>query len=380
MNALKNAALSIGATLPESPLMKMLRQQQEIQEKFQMATKAYLRFQHTEKFAHISELGSLSTLASLREIAIKFPQPTAIKRIDLELHSQIKTLGSALRAAQEVASLKVPNIALLNSVQLNALANAGVLSTFAAIPPTTLERIRTLTENQSKLSALSREIERAGTINSSAFEIVKGIPSNSNYSKLATLSRILGNQAFKLTTTALIDHKWEAIEDFSSIHGQVVEIAEAATSEDEDDETVAEIRSLIESIQRFLTRHYKVITPVAIVAFNILMHLADIHQYIGFLTEKREEAASKNELNELKNEFLQLKNKLDESAPHKVVGHTCKVYSKPKFRSIALTKIRRGAEVILLDTHGKWAYVSFFDAQDKFQQTGWVLKKYLCEK
>lgn len=50
---------------------------------------------------------------------------------------------------------------------------------------------------------------------------------------------------------------------------------------------------------------------------------------------------------------------------------------KPKTKTMVITSLPKGFEVVVLEINHKWAFVSYTNPKDNLMETGWVMKKYL---
>lgn len=50
---------------------------------------------------------------------------------------------------------------------------------------------------------------------------------------------------------------------------------------------------------------------------------------------------------------------------------------KPNSKTINITSLPKGFDVIVLQINHKWVFVSYINPKDNLMETGWVMKKYL---
>ena len=113
------------------------------------------------------------------------------------------------------------------------------------------------------------------------------------------------------------------------------------------------------------------------------MRFAGIHQYMDFLQEKPE-LATKEEVKQIgiKQDstiffIQQITEQLKQAKEFRITNRPCVVKLKPKLKTITLTKLPVSFDVVVIQIHHKWVYVSYFDPKDNLPQTGWIRKKYL---
>ncbi|MGX5858298.1 SH3 domain-containing protein [Dyadobacter jiangsuensis] len=286
---------------------------------------------------------------------------------------------SALRATLWDASSPVFNLteksSFFSSQHLKDLGKVGVLSALAAIPAATIADINSITNSQARLTAVTSDLLSGYHSDARTFTSTLVLGSEDPYAKLSTLSHVLGKQTFDFTTAAIVNRRWDVIEEFSTLNSEVVEIAETAvTDAGRFHELINRVKELIEHAKSKIGHHLTSPTSWFCIVLLLQTYFMDIHQYGDFLTS--EEAATKEDIATIKKDFEQLKSALIDQE-YSVSVHSCTVYLKPKIKSKKLGKIAAGTRMVVLDTHKKWLYVSFQDDEDNFDRTGWVLKKYV---
>ena len=68
---------------------------------------------------------------------------------------------------------------------------------------------------------------------------------------------------------------------------------------------------------------------------------------------------------------------LKDSKEYRITNRECNVKLKPQTRNIILSNLPKGFELVVLQVHHQWVFVSYFDPKDNLPQSGWVMKKYL---
>ncbi|WP_342087113.1 SH3 domain-containing protein [Dyadobacter sp. OTU695] len=295
-----------------------------------------------------------------------------------QLSSPITQLR-ALRATLWDASSPVFNLteksSFFSGQHLKDLGRAGVLTMLAAIPATTIADINIISNSQARLTAVASDLLKGYHSNIGSFTSRLDIETENRYLKLSALPHVLGKQTFEFTTAAIANQRWDAIEEFSRLNSEVVEITETAIADDGRlHEIIDRVKALIEHAKSIIGHHLTSPTSWFCVLMLLHTYFMDIHQYMDFLTS--EEAATKEDIVTIKNEIEQLKAVFTEQE-YSVAVHSCTVYLKPKDKGKRLGKIASGTRMVVLDTHKKWVYVSFQDDEDNFDRTGWILKKYV---
>lgn len=74
--------------------------------------------------------------------------------------------------------------------------------------------------------------------------------------------------------------------------------------------------------------------------------------------------------------FSSFEKKLKEQKEYRIANRKCKVFLKPKSKSIVIANIEKGFEFVVLNVNHKWIYVSYLSPDDNLPETGWVMKKY----
>ena len=76
--------------------------------------------------------------------------------------------------------------------------------------------------------------------------------------------------------------------------------------------------------------------------------------------------------------YIQLVNEqLRQAKEYRITNRECEVKLKPKSKTLTLSKLPNDFEIIVIQSHHKWVYVSYFDPKDNLPQAGWIMKKYL---
>ena len=60
-----------------------------------------------------------------------------------------------------------------------------------------------------------------------------------------------------------------------------------------------------------------------------------------------------------------------------ITNRKCEVKIKPKSKTLTLARLPKDFELVVVQIHHRWVFVSYIDPVDNLPQTGWILKKYL---
>jgi len=191
------------------------------------------------------------------------------------------------------------------------------------------------------------------------------------------LSGISGQMA----AIAAQQRNWSILEDFDNVTEQALEFTESL-SEKLEEEQERQFQILLSLVLSFVSKH-KTLGVSALLIIDIFLRFAGIHQYVDFLQTKPEHA-TKEEVNqiEIKQDstiffIQQINEQLKQVKEYRITNKPCLVKLKPKSKTLALTKLPIDFDVVIIQIHHKWVYVSYFDPKDNLPQTGWIMKKYL---
>ena len=116
---------------------------------------------------------------------------------------------------------------------------------------------------------------------------------------------------------------------------------------------------------------------------DIILRFAGLHQYYDFLKQKPE-LPTKQEINQITIkqdsivQFISAVNEqLKNAKEYRITNRECEIKLKPKTKTLSVSKLPVGFELIVLQVNHKWVLVSFFDPKDNLPQTGWIMKKHL---
>lgn len=173
-------------------------------------------------------------------------------------------------------------------------------------------------------------------------------------------------------------NKWDFLEDYKQIAGEAVIINDKLVSDKGiTKETLEEIKAFL---QRIKIRVNKIDTDASAIFWKLITLLSFI---LAVLSEARNwehksDYVTKQEVETvIKERFLFIEKKLKEEKEFKTISRKCVVMLKPKNKTWIIDTLPKGFEVVVLQVHHKWIFVSYLSPSENLPQTGWILKKYL---
>ena len=174
---------------------------------------------------------------------------------------------------------------------------------------------------------------------------------------------------------------WNLIDDFEQVTEQAIDFTETL-SQETTEEQKRQFQVLLRIVFAFLKKH-KTVGIASLIVIDIFIRIADLHQYYDFLQE-RPELATKEDFNKISIKqdsaayfIRQINEQLKQEKEYKITNRKCEVKLKPKLKTLTLCQLPSEFDVIVIQIHHKWVYVSYFDPTDNLPQTGWIMKKYL---
>ena len=233
------------------------------------------------------------------------------------------------------------------------------------IPQLTIDAAKNINQLQERLIGNARGISAIMKSNKSFFSQI-----NSLQSALSGISR-------QIATIASENNQWDLLDEFENITEQAIEItsnisAEVALTEEES----VRFEQLIQTILLFLKRN-KAFGVNALLFLTVVVSLMNAHQYYDFVKTKPE-AATKQDLERFERKMIKvIESRLKEQKEFRTTNRVSKVMLKPKTKTILITSLPKGFDVIVLQINHKWAFVSYTNPKDNLSETGWIMKKYL---
>lgn len=279
---------------------------------------------------------------------------------------------SGLSMASEIAKNMQIHQKMFENPTLSAIQQMSKslnLQTKFAIPQSTLDALASINRQHEELFGGLRAITEAFKVQSPAIAQIN----NLNFA----LSGISG----QIAAIAAQQKNWAIIDDYDEVTEQAIEFSESLTDEITEEQQ-RQFQILLSLIIAFFNKH-KTLGKVSFRVINIFLIIAGIHQYYDFLKDKPE-LATKAEVNQINikqdsiSHFIQiLSEQLKQTKDYRITNRECEVKLKPKNKTLAVSKLPKDFEIVVLQVNHKWVLVSFFDPKDNLPQTGWIMKKYL---
>ncbi len=289
----------------------------------------------------------------------------------LKAQEQFAKSLSGLNMMSEI-SKSIKQQKLLNASAFAAMEavskSIGWQSKFV-IPQTTIDAITSISRQHEQVWTNLRGVADTLKTHSTAFAQVNNLH--------FALSSVSGHMA----AIAAQQRNWSVFEDFERLTEQAIEFTENLSEELEEEQKI-QFQILLSLVLSFLKKH-KTLGVSALLIIDIFIRFAGIHQYFDFLQEKPE-APTKEEVNQIgiKQDstiffIQQINEQLKQAKEYRITNKPCLVKLKPKSKTLTLTRLPIDFEVVIIQIHHKWVYVSYFDPKDNLPQTGWIMKKYL---
>ena len=233
------------------------------------------------------------------------------------------------------------------------------------IPQSTLDAIKGISQIHENIFGNLKDI-------SSIFESHKPYLAQINSLQFA-MSGISG----QIAAIAAKSNQWNLLDEFEDINEQAFEITNSFTSDLAlTEEESIRFEQLIEKIISFYHKNKK-FGVNALLFISVMVNLMNIHQYYDFVKSKPEHV-TKIDLIKFEKKIQQsIELKLKEIKEYRTTNRVSKVMLKPKTKTIIVTSLPKGFDVIVLQINHKWAFVSYINPNDNLMETGWIMKKYL---
>ncbi|MGE6218937.1 hypothetical protein ACQKCH_03840 [Nubsella zeaxanthinifaciens] len=199
--------------------------------------------------------------------------------------------------------------------------------------------------------------------------------------QLGALQHSLAKVDVQALRAASFNADWEAMEEYESITQEVADLVEQGITEQQ-----AALEQLWEKVVAFYHRN-KNLGRYTYEALTVIGLIAGLY---AFIDDKILDKPAPLTLNQYQADQLAAKQERALEREHilqeirKVIDyrHTkdlTPIKLKPYPKSTVLLMLGASTEVQVLQSKGRWAFVSF-EGKDGLPQTGWVLKKYLIRK
>jgi hypothetical protein len=293
--------------------------------------------------------------------------------------------GSGLLKAQEQITRSFSGINMMSEISkslkqhtmfaqptfsaIDAISKSMSWQSKFAIPQTTLDAISSINRQHEQLFGGLRAITESIQLQSPVI------------AQINNLNFVLSGISGQMAAIAAQQKNWTILNDFENVTEQALEFTETLdTSTDEEQQRQFQI--LLSLVLSFYNKH-KTLGSSALRILEIFLIVAGMHQYYDFV-QKKPELATKKDVQEIANNqgsilvYIKLVNEqLKEAKEYRITNRICKVRLKPKVKTLILTKLPVNFDVVVIQIHHKWVYVSYLDPKDNLPQTGWIMKKYL---
>lgn len=283
-----------------------------------------------------------------------------------------KSLRGVSMPTEHAKSIQEQRMAISPYVSVfEVITNSMNFHSKLRIPQTTLDAITSINRQHEQLFGRIKAMTDILRIQSPAITQI-----NNLYFALGGISK-------QIATLAVQQKNWTIIEDFEEVTEKVLDFTETLT-EEVTEEQQRQFQVLLALVIAFLKKHKRLgISALRII--EVFLLFAGIHQYCDFLKDKPE-AVTKSDINQISIkqdsvlQFINLVNQQFEQAnEYLITNRVCEVKLKPKSKTLTLAKLPKEFEIIVVQIHHKWVYISYFDPMDNLPQTGWIMKKYLDE-
>jgi hypothetical protein len=170
---------------------------------------------------------------------------------------------------------------------------------------------------------------------------------------------------------------WQLINDFEEINEQAFNFTDNLNSDSVfSEEESIKFQNLIDAVFDFIQK-YKHIGRKAYNFLELIVLLYSLYQmYESFQTKG--ETITKEDISKSEKRMLQaIELKLKDHKEYRVTNCISKVMFKPRAKTMVVTSLPKGYEVVVLEINHKWAFVSYRNPKDNLTETGWIMKKYL---
>lgn len=210
----------------------------------------------------------------------------------------------------------------------------------------------------------------------SARSILPFINHNYYITQVNFLQRALGNFSGQIAAIATNNQQWDILSDFEEISNEAMSLQDRLAKDEGITRTVLnEIIHFFGKISIKFDKHSAEDVFWKIVA--ILSFLLSVVGEVRHWTEKPDYVTKVEFQEAMKQQFSIIESKLKSKDEFRITIKKCKVMLKPLNKTMVVSYLPAGYEVIILQIHHKWIYVSYINPVDSLPQSGWILKKHL---
>ena len=270
------------------------------------------------------------------------------------------TMNSAIfKGIAQQQNLFSKNIAGLDTLSKTFAIQAKLFQ----IPQSTLDAIRGISQMQESLFGGLKGIALIGAHKPYANQI--------NSLQIA-MSGISGH----IAAIAAQNNNWQLLDDFEEINEQAFEFVNnfsTATAFTESESI--KFQQLIDNVSEFIKKN-KHLGKKAYNFLNLIVLIYGLYQIYDSFTKP--ESFTKEDIVKFEKKVLQaIELKFSEHKEYRTTNRISKVMFKPKTKTLIITSLPKGFDVIILQVNHKWVLVSYTKPKDNLMETGWVMKKYL---
>jgi hypothetical protein len=173
-----------------------------------------------------------------------------------------------------------------------------------------------------------------------------------SFAQINNLNFALNGISSQIAEFAVLNKDWGILEDFEEVTEQAFEFTDSLT-EKLDEEQKRQFQILLSLVQTFINK-YKNHGVSALLVIDIFLRCAGIHQYFDFLKEKPQ-MATKLDINQIRinqdsvlHFIHSINEQLKQAKEYRITNRICEIKLKPKAKSITLTKLPKGFNVVVI--------------------------------
>ena len=195
--------------------------------------------------------------------------------------------------------------------------------------------------------------------------------------KIPNLQLALDGLSVQVAKMASSQKNWDILEDFDAITEEAVSINDRVIEEQGlSKENLEYLNNFLNRIEVKIDNQDKSTSAIFLKIIAIISFIIAITSEVRNWMPKPEFATQEEVDKTITKHFLKFEQKLKGQKEYRVTSRKCKIFSKPKLKSIVITNIEKGFEFVVLNVNHKWIYVSYLNPNDNLPETGWIMKKY----
>jgi hypothetical protein len=195
--------------------------------------------------------------------------------------------------------------------------------------------------------------------------------------EIPNLQLALDGLSAQVAKMASSQKNWDILEDFDVITEEAVSINDRVIEEQGlSKENLEYLNNFLNRIEVKIDNQDKSTSAIFWKIIALISFIIAITSEVRNWMPKPEFATQEEVDKTITKHFLKFEQKLKEQKEYRVTSRKCKIFSKPKLKSIVITNIEKGFEFVVLNVKHKWIYVSYLNPNDNLPETGWIMKKY----